>query len=113
MVNRAAVILKYKSPMIAWINESDQVEDSPEMTIEEANSDKTVYLISSDDAEDLDQWLKLNYKALFEAELEDWFLDENLWPKKRTRKVFDEWFDVECHSIIMDTVGIPIVDDEV
>lgn len=113
MLNRAAVILRYKPPMIKWINDTDPVEESSEITIEEANREKTVYLITDHDAENLDRWLKLNFKALFESELEDWYLDEDMWPKKRTLKVFHEWFEVECHTVIMDTVGTPIEDDEI
>ena len=28
-------------------------------------------------------------------------------------KLFDEWFKVECHTMIFDTVGGPIEDDEI
>ena len=112
MVNRSAVILKCKPPMVEWINDTDPREDSPAVNLEDANREKTVYLISEHDAENLDRWLKMNFKSLFESELEDWYLDESMWPKKRTMKVFQEWFDVECHTVIIDTVGTPIEDDE-
>lgn len=113
MVNRGAVILRCKAPMVNWINETDPVEDASEVTIEEVNKERTVYLVSDHDAENIDRWIKLNFKALFESELEGWYLEESMWPKKRTLKVFHEWFDVECHSVIEDTVGTPIEDDEV
>ncbi len=113
MLNRAAVILRYKPPMIQWVNDMDPDEDSPEVTIEEANREKTVYLITDHDAENLDRWLNLDFKALFESELEGWNLAEDMWPKKRTLKVFHEWFEVECHTDIMDTVGTPIEDDDI
>ena len=113
MVNRSAVILKYKPPMVEWINDTDPREDSPKVKIEEANREKTVYLISDHDAENLDTCLQLNFKSLFESELDDWYLEESMWPKKRTMKFFHECFDVECHTVIIDTVGTPIVDDEV
>ena len=54
----------------------------------------------------------MNYEALFENELEGWYTDESLWPKKRDLKLFREWFNVECHTVIEDTVGLPIEDDE-
>ena len=53
------------------------------------------------------------YKQLFESEIEDWYTDESLWPKNRTRKLFDEWFDVDCHSVLIDTVDGKIIDDEI
>ena len=32
-------------------------------------------------------------------------MDDRLWPKKRTLKLFHDWFKVEYHSVIEDTVG--------
>ncbi len=55
----------------------------------------------------------MNYEALFESELEEWYTDEKLWPKKRDIKLFHEWFEVECHTVIIDTIEGPIEDDEI
>ena len=112
MINRSAVILKYKQPFVKWLNEAAPSEEDPSITLSEANDDRTVYLVTEEDGENLDEWVALNYQALFESELEDWFQDESLWPPKRTKKLFREWFEVACHSVIFDTVGTPIVDDE-
>ena len=87
MINRAAVILKYKTPAVKWVNDAD----TPDI---------------------FNQWIKKNFKAFFENELEGWYTDERLWPKKRNLKLFYEWFEVECHSVIVDTVDLPIEDDE-
>ena len=111
MINRAAVILKYKAPFIQWVNDADPYNDNPGITLESENKDSTVYLINEDDAENLEEWISLNFKQLFESEIEDWYTDESLWPKNRNRKLFDEWFDVECHSVLIDTVGSKIIDD--
>ncbi len=116
MINRAAVMLKYKHQAIEWINEADPVNDNPGITSEDTNSERTVYLIRDEDGDNpsvLQEWIKLNYKILFENELEGWYVDENLWPKNRTLKLFQKWFDIECHTVIEDTVGTPINDDEI
>lgn len=112
MINRAAVILRYKEPFVRWINEADPYEDDPGITAENANDDLNVYLITDTDGENVEEWISLNYKTLFESELEDWYTDKSLWPKKRDRKTFDEWFAVEFHSVIIDTVNDLIEDDE-
>ena len=113
MINRAAAILKFKAPFIQWVNDADPYKDDPGITIESANQDRTVYLILENDAEKLEEWISLNFKELFESELEDWYTDESLWPKKRNRKIFNEWFAVQCHGVLIDTVGSKIVDDEI
>ena len=112
MVNRAAVVVKYKEPFIKWINETDPPEDDPEITLDMVNEDRTVYLISEEDGENLERWISLNYKVLFENELEDWITDESYWPKKRSKKLFHEWIEIECHTMLIDTGEGPIFDDE-
>ncbi len=112
MINRAALILKYKEPFIKWANECDPDDDEFTVTLEEANRERYVYLISDSDAENVEKWLKTNYRELFEWELEGWCTDESLWPEKLDYKLFKKWFEVECHSMVFDMVGGEIVDDE-
>lgn len=115
MINRAAVLLRYKAPAVAWINEADPSDVDPGVTLDSANDDRMVYLIRDDDGDSPDalgDWVALNYAALFENELDGWYTDEKLWPANRDLSLFNEWFDVECHSMILDTVDEPIMDDE-
>lgn len=115
MINRAALILKYKDPAIKWINDADPYHDNPGITKDDVNDDRTVFLIAdeyADNAEILSSWLTENFMELFECELEGWYADESLWPKKRTIGLFHKWFDVECHTMINDTSALPIEDDE-
>ena len=115
MLNRAALILRYKKPAVDWINKADPY-NSPELTLDSANDDLNVYLISnedSDDPESLQRWIKLNLDLLFIDELSGWYTDESLWPKTRNMELFNSWFSVECHTVLNDTVGIPFVDDEI
>ena len=115
MVNRAAIILKYKASAVQWVNEADPSPDDSDISTEDVNDERTVYLISENDAdggEAIDRWLRANYEMLFEAELEGWYTDPSLWPQERTWKVFREWFSVECHTVLIDTVGDAIYDDE-
>ena len=113
MVNRGAVIVRYRKPFVQWINDANPVENSTEITLENANEDRTVYLITDADAENIEKWIRANFKTLFESELEGWYTDETLWPKKRDFKTFQEWCQFECHSLILDTVGGEIYDDEI
>ena len=115
MVNRAVIMLRYKEPAVCWINEADPVAETSAIDIEEANQERTVYLVSDEDGDGIDaaiQWVKKNYKTLFESELDGWYTDPDLWPEKRTYALFNDWFDVECHSVIVDTVDGGIYDDE-
>lgn len=114
MLNRSALILKYKEPAVNWINQVDPYSDRKQITLEEANRECTVYLISEETAEtpgNLRKWIEANVQELFENELAGWYQNPEVWPRKLTLKLFDEWFAVECHSMIVDTVGGVIEDD--
>lgn len=116
MINRAAVILKYKEPAVVWVNEVDPIPGPKPLTLENLNEERTVYLITDEDGEDdraFETWLEANYLPLFEAELEGWYTDESLWPPNLTRELFDSWFNVELHTVLVDTVGGEIFDDEI
>ena len=115
MINRAALILRYKEPAVHWINEVDPAPESTPLSLSEVNREQTVYLISDEDADTdktLRQWVQDNFSALWESELEAWYTDASLWPTNRTMKKFDQWFDVECHTVVIDTLDAPLVDDD-
>ena len=44
------------------------------------------------------------YEKIFEMELGSWCDDRSLWPQDRSLKTFWEWFDVEIHSLVIDTL---------
>ena len=114
MINRAAVILKYREPAVRWINEADPSNDDAGVVIESANEEATVYLISDEDADDpaaVNRWIERNFEELFGSELNSWCTDPELWPQDRTIQLFRSWFDIECHTTIVDTVGGEIYDD--
>ncbi len=114
MINRAAILLKYKEPAVRWINEVDPYNKDPGSTVDNVNLESTVYLIGDADGdtkETIERWIKKNYRVLFEQELDGWYTDPDLWPKKRTLKLFRAWFDIECHTVLIDTVGGAICAD--
>jgi hypothetical protein len=116
MVNRGALLLRYKEPAVRWINEADPSPDDSPITLSDVNEERTVYLIGDtvgDSPDTFQRWLKKNYADLFEMELEGWYTDPALWPKDRSFKLFQQWFDAELHTVLVDTVGDEIVDDDV
>lgn len=115
MINRAAVILRYREPAARWVNEADPNADTADVTLGVVNNEATVYLVSDEDADGpdaLDSWIELNYQQLFESELDSWYTDPELWPQDRTLELFRAWFEIDCHTTIVDTVGGEIYEDE-
>ena len=102
IVNRHAIAVKPKQPLLNWINAL-----YPDMT--EDGSETTVYLVKNRNAyEDTEKWLKRNFGNIFENELNDRHTDENDWPQKRTYKLFKEWFDTDIHTMVLDIEESPI-----
>nr|BFD66495.1 hypothetical protein HAGR004_15170 [Bdellovibrio sp. HAGR004] len=108
-INRSVLIINLKQPYIEWTktlpDRTDMEKESPP-TVEELNADATSYLIPEmlDDA-DFETYIEHSWELLFELQLSGWIMDEKLWPKKRTLKMFNEWFDLKCSSLVVDLWG--------
>lgn len=111
MLNRSAYIVRFKQPFVDWINAADPNPRNA-VSLEDANDDSTVYLVEVEEEDDFKEWIKLNHEIIFEELLNDWYNDPELWPKDRSLKKLQEWCSFEFHSLIRDTGGPPIEDDE-
>ncbi len=106
LVNRNAVILKGKQPLVDWINSHD-AEDP--VGLEDVRTDCNVYLLPEmDGPSEASHKIEANFDVLFESELQGWYVDESMWPENRTIKMFREWFDIEYHSMVVDVLEDPI-----
>ena len=116
MLNRGALMLRYKESALRWVVESDPSDREFFLSLDEVNEERNVYLIHgliAEDAESVREWVELNFEALFQNELNGWYQDESLWPDKLTIQLFDDWFNVECHSMVFDTFDGPIIEEEI
>lgn len=114
MINRSAILLNYKAPAVHWINTVGPQELNQKISTHEVNVDRTVYLVRIEEAEDainLKQWIGSHFLGLFEKELEGWVMDRSLWPQPLSLSTFNQWFNIECHTVLEDTVGEQLVDD--
>ena len=115
MVNRGALILRYREPAVRWINEADPNPSECPITLEQANEERTVYLISDsagDDSRTFERWLRRHYASLFEMELNAWYTDPGLWPSERSYALFRRWFAPELHTVLVDLGQGAIYDAE-
>ena len=110
MLNRCAVTIRAKEPVLAWLQSLPGYED---ITIDEINRETTTYLLPvyEDDAEKealFGQYLDL----LFEEELAGWWMAKDDWPESRSREMFKSWFDIDFHSVVVDLEDAPLRDEE-
>ncbi|TAL90356.1 MAG: hypothetical protein EPN46_09660 [Candidimonas sp.] len=109
-INRNLIILLPKQPALDWIM---QVDPHPVegLNLDELRQEQEVYLLSEGSVstrEQAEQWALKRFNALFTSFLNSWFTDEALWPKHRTRKMFQDWFEVQYHSTIWDLSTDPL-----
>jgi len=76
VLNRAALILRYKQPFVDWINAAGPSPSSDPVSLAEVNQEHTVYLIEVEDEEDLAHWLRRHHHEIFEEELNGWYIDQ-------------------------------------
>ena len=74
---------------------------------------RTAILIpDSYDEYNYENWMKKNWRQIFEEELESWMLDTDYWPEKLTYKMFKQWFTVLVGDMVIDLGKEPIEMEE-
>jgi hypothetical protein len=102
-VDRSIAVIKPKQPFLDWLNKLP--DNDVILTLEDIRSDCTVLMIPEvNEQEDGIACIDDMADRVFEMELSSWTDDPKLWPKSRNLKTFWEWFDVEIHTVLMDTV---------
>lgn len=110
-VNRTAVVIRPKQPFVDWLNSVPG--EKADNTLEEISGENSTYLIPEYDfSQDSMNYIKKIYDQIFEFELFAWYTAEELWPQKRTWKMFQEWFSIEMNSEVFDMVAEEIEKEE-
>jgi hypothetical protein len=105
-IDRSLMVVRPKQAFFDWVQ---SVNYEPNLTLARVRDDPSAYLIPElmEDSEEA-TILEWCYEGVFEAELEAWYTDTELWPRERNLKMFLEWFEVEFHSLVCDLLDTPI-----
>lgn len=98
-INRSVLIIKPRIPFLDWVNATGAL-DAP-LTIDELMPEQSVYLIPEVNEGGVEPYVRRYCKIIFENELGAWGVPD-LWPKKLTFELFEEWFHVEWGSEVFD-----------
>lgn len=111
-INRAALIVTPKQPFLDWLVYNSKKYDSSKNEFKQEDlktegfDSKNVYLIPSyDKIGKYEKFVRRNFSEIFEHELCDWYTEPEMWPEKRTWKVFKEWFNYEIQTMVFDTAS--------
>jgi hypothetical protein len=108
-INRTVITIIPKQPYIDWANSFD--DDGPAMNPDSIHA--TSILIPEEyDEFTYEQFLKKNFKIIFEEELSAWMADPASWPSKMNYDIFNQWFHVIVSDTVLDLGNDPIVVEE-
>ncbi len=101
VINRAVAIIKPRLPYQDWATSLPDQTDP--VTRDELRTDCTAILIPEvNDLTEAEAFVADHYPEIFEMELDAWYRDPQAWPTNRTYPTFQEWFDIEVHSLVLD-----------
>lgn len=108
-INRAVLMVVPKKPFYDWLQSIDPEESYPMDSVLEYNS----YLLEDTImANEPKKVLNKHWKWIFENELFGHYIYEEMWPPKRTWKMFTEWFDLKFSTIVLDLIEKPLKKEE-
>jgi hypothetical protein len=109
-LNRSVAIIKPKQPFVDWAN--SVVDEDEQHSISDFSTDCSVILLPVVDSdEDAEALIKDMFQDLFELELSSWIVIDEMWPENITYTMFMEWFSVEFHSMVFDSLKDDIEKD--
>jgi hypothetical protein len=109
-IDRHVAVLKPKQGYLDWMLGLPDAEKGLIPDLEVARSeDCMAFLVPEFDTnEDALEFFYKQSKHILEIMCGAWDTREELWPKKRDRRLLKEWFDVEIHSEVIDLVNRPV-----
>lgn len=113
-INRQLILVLPKQPALDWLMSVDP-QPLDHLTLNDIRQETEAFLIPEgivNSPEQAQSWAERRWSELFLQFVSGWYLDMDLWPKKRTLKMFREWFDVQYHSMVWDLADEPLTHEE-
>jgi hypothetical protein len=100
-INRSAIVVRPARPFLNWLHQVDPT--SAHLTLEDLQREPTIYLVAEcDSQEQAIEYLGESVRDIFEEQLDGWYRVPAVWPAKRDAAMFQSWFEISFHSMIVD-----------
>lgn len=107
VINRYAVVIGPRTRFLQWVQATVPIREPA--TLADLRAEASVYLLTpGHEMDPLELSLKRHYGQIFDRELESWCIDESTWPSDRGWAVFQEWFEYEIGSMVIDLDPKPL-----
>ncbi len=101
IVDRIVAIVRPRQKMLEWLHQQPEVQAN--FSLQNLQTDCTALLIPPfESPRQAKEYIKQSYLAIFEGELVSWGLPKTSWPTDRSYALFEEWFMLEFHSVVLD-----------
>ena len=107
-VNRIAISVAPREPYMAW---AQAIAGNDAGAHASADAFTSIYLVEAPDVFDPERLLRRHNARIFEEQLNSWNRDETAWPKRRTFKMFSEWFKATIADMVWDLGKGPVEAD--
>jgi hypothetical protein len=108
-INRTVITIIPMQPYIDWANSFD--DDGPKISPDSIHA-TSILIPEKFDEYSYEQFLKKNYKIIFEEELAAWMIDPATWPSKIDYDMFKLWFHIIVSETVLDLGNDHIVTEE-
>ncbi len=109
-INRSVAIIRPKQPFVDW---SNQLPDfGSKISLDTFREDCLAILIPEYGTKAGKRYVEQMWEEIFEDQLWGWCTEESWWPKDRTKKLFRQWFEIEIHSMVVDSMDKNIEKEE-
>jgi hypothetical protein len=113
-INRGVVIIRPKQPFLNWLSSVEKQLGQQPFSID-LTEEGNAFLIPDEDitdSKDAQRYIERRWKEIFEQFLYEWIIEDSLWPKKRTLKMFREWFEMIYAPMTWDFANQPLEIEE-
>ncbi len=105
LMERSALTLRAKKLFLEWVLSLGNDDGFDDISLDYLNQNKAVYLLLPEDLDDPQAWIETNFHVLMENEFTSWTEDPASWPNSHDLELFNDFFDVEFHDLVFDTVS--------
>jgi hypothetical protein len=100
-ISRSAIVVRPAQSFLNWLHQVDPT--SAHLTLDDLRREPTIYLVAEcDSQEQATEYLGESVRDTFEEQLDGWYRVPAVWPAKRDADLFQSWFEISFHSMIVD-----------
>lgn len=110
-VDRIVAIFRPKQAFVDWVN--SMPDDPNTLTLDQVSHENICLLVPEYESNERGREFILKHsEGILELQLSGWDQSGETWPEKLDRHLLQQFFDIEIHSMVIDTMKDDIEKEE-